>query len=309
MRHFSSRISRWNNHGERAVMIPSSDACYPNSLIELYVVDGIRDEAERDRVRSHLAGCPACRAVADEAEAFHQMVGSVPSDLIDRVVRLLKPESPVRPKVPGRIVSLSPAGDAGRGPARTLLAADSGAAARFEPVQTYTNVEADVVARLLRDNVSRSLALYLVEAGDEPFEDRVLEIEGRDERFPADASGRVDLAGLSEGELRGRTIRIHSSIAVFDLEPAENLRERIRFEGHYALRNADFDEIRIETEEAEGRTITRIRVHKIRGKGSEAVVGVSVSRRGDAPLTSPAVRGVAVFEQLDLERVLKIRIY
>jgi hypothetical protein len=284
-------------------------SCIPNSLIELYVLGGIREPAERQRIKDHLSACPCCRAAADEAEAFHQMVGSVPPDLIERVVRLLTPETAVRRPAAGRIITLSPAAAAEPGVERTLLAADGGAAARFEPVQTYTNVEADVVARLLRDNLSRSLALYLVEERNEPFEDRVLEIEGRAERFPADASGRVDLAGLSENELRNATIRIRSSIAVFDLEPAENLRERIRFEGHYALRNADFDEIRIEAEESEGRTITRIRVEKIRGGGATAVVGVSVSRRGDASLTSPAVRGVAVFEQLDLERVLKIRIY
>jgi hypothetical protein len=284
-------------------------SCIPNNLIELYILGGIREPAERQRIGNHLSACPSCRAAADEAEAFRRMVGSVPSDMIERVVRLLTPETAVRPTVRGRIIALAPAASAGPAAERTLLAADGGGAARFEPVQTYSNVEADVVARLLRDNVSRSLALYLVEERNEPFEDRVLEIEGRAERFPADASGRVDLAGLSENELRDATIRIRSSIAVFDLEPAHNLRERIRFEGHYALRNADFDEIRIETEESGGRTITRIRVEKIRGQGSTAVVGVSVSRRGDSPVTCPAVRGVAVFEQLDLERVLKIRIY
>jgi hypothetical protein len=284
-------------------------SCPDKNLIELYVIGGVTDAAEAGRIKAHLSACPACRATADEAEAFHRMAASVPSERIDRVVRLMRPGAEVRPRIGGRILELKPSAGQGQAPGRTLLAADHGAGTRFEPVQTYTNVEADLVARLLRDNASKGLALYLVESGGGPAEDRVLEIEGREERYAADATGRVDLPGLSENDLRDRTIRVRSSIAVFDLEPARNLRERIRIEGHYALRNAEFDEIRIETDEADGRTVTRVRVEKIRGEGATAVVGVSVSRRGDSPLASPVVRGVAVFEELDPERILKIRIY
>jgi hypothetical protein len=285
------------------------DNCIPDGRIELYVVGGIRDMAERQRIEHHLSACPSCRAAADEADAFHRMAGSVPAEQIDRVVRLMRSGTGVRPRIRGRILELKPSTGRGQAAGRTLLAADHKTAARFEPVQTFTNVEADLVARLIRDNASKGLALYLVEAGGGPAEDRVLEIEGREEKYAADATGRVDLPGLSESELRDRTIRVRSSVAVFDLEPAQNLRERIRFEGHFALRNAEFDEIRIETDEADGRTVTRIRVEKIRGKGATAVVGVSVSRRGDSPLASPVVQGVAMFEELDPERILKIRIY
>lgn len=283
--------------------------CPDKNKIELFVLGGVTDAAEAGRIRSHLAECPFCGPAAEEAEAFHALAGSVPSEQIDRVAHRVLSGTAVEPAASARVLELKPAAWQRYSEGRTLLAADHGTAGRFEPVQTYANVEADLVARLLRDNASRELSLYLVESGGEPAADRVLEIEGQEERYAADDNGRVDLPGLSEDELKGRSIRIRSSIAVFDLAPVQDLRERIRFEGHYALRNAEFDEIRIETEEAEGRTLTRIRVEKIRGAGATAIVGVSVSRRGDSPLTSPVVRGAAVFEELDPERILKIRIY
>ncbi len=273
------------------------------------MLGGVADAAEAARIRSHLSACPACRPAAEEAEVFYRAAGSVPSEQIDRVVRRVLSGAAAGPVVAGRILELRPMTQPVYSPGRTLLAADHGPAGRFEPVQTYANVEADLVARLIRNNASRELSLYLVESGGAPAADRILEIEGQEEQYAADETGRVDLQGLSEDELKGRSIRIRSSIAVFDLAPVQDLRERIRFEGHYALRNAEFDEIRIETEEAEGRTLTRIRVEKIRGAGAAAILGVSVSRRGDSPLTSPVVRGAAVFEELDPERILKIRIY
>ncbi|MBN2201151.1 hypothetical protein JW777_04290 [bacterium] len=284
-------------------------SCPDKNLIELFVIGGVENAAERGRIQAHLAACPACGLAAEEAEAFHRLAVSVASDQIDRAVRRVLPSSAAGPAASGRVFELKPIALKAHSPSRTLLAADHGTTGRFEPVQTYANVEADFVARLLRDNLSRELSLYLIESGGEPAEDRVLEIEGQEEQYAADETGRVELQGLSEDELKGRTLRIRSSIAVFDLAPVQDLRERIRFEGHYALRNAEFDEIRIETEEAEGRTLTRIRVEKIRGAGATAVVGVSVSRRGDSPLTSPVVRGAAVFEELDPQRILKIRIF
>jgi len=284
-------------------------SCPDKNLIELFVLGGVADAVEAARIQAHLSACPACRLAAEEAEAFHRVAGSISSGQIDRVARRVLSGAGVGPAAVGRVLELKPAALPGHSTGRTLLAADHGPAGRFEPVQTYANVEADLVARLLRDNASRKLSIYLVESGGEPAADRVLEIEGQEEQYAADETGRVELQGLSEDELKGRSLRIRSSIAVFDLAPVQDLRERIRFEGHYALRNAEFDEIRIETEEAEGRTLTRIRVEKIRGAGATAVVGVSVSRRGDSPLTSPVVRGAAVFEELDPERILKIRIY
>lgn len=283
--------------------------CPDKNLLELFVLGGVTDAAEAARIRSHLAACPSCGPAAEEAGAFHALAGSIPSEQIDRVARRALSGTAAGPAGQGRVLELEPVAQPVYPPGRTLLAADHGTTGRFEPVQTYANVEADLVARLLRDNASRELSLYLIESGGEPAADRVLEIEGQEEQYAADDNGRVELQGLSEDELKGRTLRIRSSIAVFDLAPVQDLRERIRFEGHYALRNAEFDEIRIETEEAEGRTLTRIRVEKIRGAGATAVVGVSVSRRGDSPLTSPVVRGAAVFEELDPERILKIRIY
>ncbi|MDM7924657.1 MAG: hypothetical protein QUS35_01440 [bacterium] len=284
-------------------------SCPDKFLIELFVLGGVTDAAEVVRIRSHLAECPFCGPAAEEAGAFHALAGSIPSEQVDRVVRRVLSGTAVGTAVGGRVLELEPVSLPGYSSGRTLLAADHGTAGRFEPVQTYANVEADLVARLLRDNASRVLSLYLVESGGEPATDRVLEIEGQEEQYAADDTGRVELQGLTEEKLKGRTLRIRTSIAVFDLAPVQDLRERIRFEGHYALRNAEFDEIRIETEEAEGRMLTRIRVEKIHGAGATAVVGVSVSRRGDSPLTSPVVRGAAVFEELDPERILKIRIY
>jgi hypothetical protein len=96
---------------------------------------------------------------------------------------------------------------------------------------------------------------------------------------------------------------------VFDLEPVSGLKEKVLSEDRFLVENADFDRIQIEVEEDGGRRLYKIAVVKLKEGGVPARIDVAVSQRGGHPVFSSAYQGVAVFEELDLEKVLKIRIY
>jgi hypothetical protein len=209
----------------------------------------------------------------------------------------------------GPVILLHPLGGTAPQAPQYLLAADGGRKTRYETVQRYANVEADMVARMVRDNTTRELTLYLVADCPGGYSDKIIEVDGIEDRFVPDDEGRVRLHGIDETRLGRKGLRLRSPVASFDLEPYSGLKDRIALEGRFEIPGAEFDLIQIELEEESGKTLYKVRIQQLRDRPDFQDVHVVVTQRGAAAKNSRAHRGVAVFEDLDLEKALKIRIY
>jgi hypothetical protein len=273
----------------------------------LFLLGGPFDPDQKKRIQSHLKECPICRTLASDLTEYFKTMDQVPERVVCRASRRLMDRIADRNRPESFILVPIPASEPGTG--RFLLAAEGKSGPRYETIQSYVNVEQDVVARIVRDNESETVTLYWVEGEGAEIGERVLEIEGHPQRFALDAAGQIPLSGFSEADLKKKTIRVLSPLAVFDLEPISGLKEKILSEGRFWVENADFDRIQIEVEEDGGRSLYKISVVKLREGDVPARIDVAVSQRGGHPVFSTAHQGVAVFEELDLEKVLKIRIY
>jgi hypothetical protein len=294
--------------------------CIPKRLLELHALAAPAGGARERGIRAHVEACAGCRAALEEFRAFYRDAAAVPERSVtggaakllsaSGVVppeRLVPAGAPGLPRAAARALILKPLDrPRGRGQ-RYRLAAEGGAPQRFETVQRFANVDEDVMARVVRDNASRELMMFLVGTGG--FGDRVLEIDGVEGNFIPDGEGRVHLPGLDEKALSGRNLRLKSPIASFDLEPFTGFKERIFLEGRFEVRSPEFDRIDLEVEEDSGRTYYRVRIMKLNERAGGGNVTVEVSQKGEPRRLSMARKGVAVFEDLDLEKTLKIRIY
>ena len=280
------------------------DICFDTKTIELFAAGAIDRPDERNRIEAHAAACALCRARIAEFGAYYRTAMGLPDSAVERTACLLLAR--IAPLPAARVLVLRPVMDRS---ARYTLAADGGRPSRYETVRRYANAEAEWIARVVRDNTNQELTLYLMAEGHGGFEDKVLEIDGISEGFSPDGEGRVRLMGFDEKRLGDRPIRLRSPMATFDLEPFVGLKERIVLEGRFELSSAEFDRIQIEAEEEAGKTVYRIRIVKLKGDPDVQNVHVVVSRKAEPSVASRAQRGVAVFENLDLENVLTIRIY
>jgi hypothetical protein len=104
-------------------------------------------------------------------------------------------------------------------------------------------------------------------------------------------------------------IHLQSPIASFDLAPWAEIRERISLQGSFEVTNGEYDQILIEIDGNTGQVLYKVRIVKLKDCEDTGNVHVEVRQKGDARILSRANRGVAVFEDLDLENVLTIRIY
>lgn len=293
--------------------------CISKKLLEKHALAATGGEARERGIQAHVETCASCRAALAEYRAFYREAAAVPGrSVIAGAAKLLSRPGAARkrsvpagvskiPPAAARVLILKPmagASDRGR---RYRLAADGGGTQRFETVQRFANVDEDVVARVVRDNASRELMMFLVGIGG--FGDRVLEIDGLEGNFIPGADGRVPLPGLDEKVLSGRNLRLKSPIASFDLEPFTGFKERVFLEGKFEVRGSEFDRIELEVDEDSGKTYYRVRILKLNERAGGGNVHVEVSQKGEPRRLCRARRGVAVFENLDLEKTLKIRIY
>jgi hypothetical protein len=280
---------------------PMMSRCISESSLERHALSASSGGTRALRIRAHLESCPRCREAYDEFAAFYREAAAAP----ERSVR--DGASRLRSRA-ARVLVLRPMREPPAPQARSYrLAAEGGASQRYETVHRFANADEDVLARVMRDHATGELTLYLVE--EKRFGDQVIEIDGIEGRFIPDAEGRVPLPGLNEKALKGRSLRLKSPIASFDLAPFTGLKERIALEGRFEVRSPEFDRIEIEVDEASGRLLYRVRIMKLKERAAGRDVHVEVSRRGEPRFLSKAHRGVAVFENLDIEKVLKIRIF
>jgi hypothetical protein len=281
--------------------------CIPENWLELHVLGAMMDPERLKGIRSHLAVCAVCRAASEDLAAYYREAEGVPAEEIDAVAARLAP-APVG-GVAERAILLKPLERERPAGRKYLLAADGGRKSRYEAVRSFANEEADMIARMVRDHSTGELTLYLVVEGHGGYSDKIISIDGIDDRFVPDEEGRVRLTGIDEKRIGSAGLHLQSPLASFDFTTFTGLKERIALEGRFEIAGSEFDRIQIEVEEGSAGTRYKIRIGPLRGRPDVRDVHVVVSQKGGPAVDSRAVRGVAVFENLDLEKVLTVRIY
>lgn len=281
--------------------------CPDAKILERFSLGGPAGFPEGAGVERHIRECAACRQAVSEYAAYYRLAESESPDRVENLtVRLMDRIG----KVPhSKVLVLKPVRQNASGSKQYLLAALGSETPRFMAVQSYANAENDCVARLMRDNVSKALTLYLLSGGTGSFAEQLVEIEGFEKPFVPDARGRILLSGLGEEELSQKTLHLKSPIASFNLDPVPDLKERILVDGRFELTSGEYDRIQIEVDEQGGKKRFAVRILNLKEGLGQKEIHVVVSQTGDQRLTSQAHQGVAVFEDLDLEKVLKIKIY
>ncbi|MBN1893727.1 hypothetical protein JW906_04505 [bacterium] len=281
--------------------------CPDAKMLERFSLGGADESPEGRELERHIRGCAACRQAVSEYAAYYRLAESESRDRIESLAARVMRRIGWEPHPTG--IVLSPARRNTAVSSRYLLAAEGRETPRFMAVQSYANPENDCVARLMRDNASRALTLYLVSGETGFFSDQLVEIEGLDRVFVPDARGRIPLSGLGEEELSQKTLHLRSPIASFDLEPVPSLTERILADGRFELTSGEYDRIQIEVDEQGGKKRYAVRILNLKEGLERKEIHVVVSQSGDLRLASQAHQGVAVFEELNLEKILKIKIY
>jgi len=283
------------------------EPCIDEKTLELHVLGGIRDQDLKESIECHLRECQICLNHFEALTTLYREADEVSDSVVDKLSDLIIEKVGSSPKKRG--VLLSPMLNSRRNAPNYLLAADSGVTQRYVNVQSYANVEEDIVARMMKDHESDELVLYLISEERNLFQDCIVEVEGISKRFNPDQNDRIFLPNLNVEDLQGRTIFIKFPLVTFDLTPVSDLPERVLVHGQFQIESDHFDQIQIEVVEEERREFYKIRIMKLKGMPNTQEVDVVVTREGDEALSAHAHQGVAVFEEMDLEKVLKIKIY
>ena len=283
------------------------DSCYQKEVLERFVINVSLDAATKRQIHDHVANCTRCREHVDSLRSYYREVEDISEDTINRLsIRLYNKLNGLHPS---RIVVLYPMPESNPNQSLYILAAESPEAHRYINVRSYTDADEQIIARLMKDNESQAMSLYLLSDEENPLQDFILEIEGIQEHFIPDEGSKIHLSNLQEKDIDGKTFRLKSPLAVFNLEPITDLKERIITQGQFQIQSSEHDEIQIMIDEVEDKTHCHIRILKLSKQDEPGQVSVVVKQKGDRPVVSQAKRGLAVFEALDPEKILKIHIY
>ncbi len=281
--------------------------CIPEEILELYAIDGVREASRFREIETHLAICPECRAVHTTWKTFYQDAFSIPQNVVETISKRILQHSKFSQK--NLTLELYPMSQPKTLNGKYRLAAAGGYLARYETVQHYANAEQDVVARILQDNDSKELTLYLIQEADRGFDELVLEIEGIEEYYIPDSEGRIQLVDLNAAQLDQQKLILRSPLTSFTLEPLSGLKEHISLEGSFEIPGGDFDQIRIEVDQESSKTYYKVNILRLKNCPDAQNVHVEVAQQGESRKLSRAHQGIAVFESFDLEKTLTIRIY
>jgi hypothetical protein len=281
--------------------------CIKENQLAIYARGVKLDPQLRAQIEAHVPSCRLCTLIVEEERVFSRLSGLVPSAMVDKIAaRVLRAGRASSETSVFILEPYRPAKPAGK---KYLLAAEGKSERRYENVQSYVNHNEDIVARVIKNNDTGELMLYLLSDEKKGRHDKVLEIEGCPRVFVFDAEGRALLSGLSEKFIDKKKIFLRSPLARFNLEPVPGLETKVLFEGCYNLDTPDLDSIRIELKKRRKVNEVHLRVLKLKGQGA-AHDGMAVLFRKKGQVASaPIRRGAAVFEGLDLQDVLKIKIY
>ena len=283
------------------------DSCIDNKKLELYSLGAALDYSLIKKIEAHIKKCEVCSRYIEEFKSLYEEIEKVPLEVIESATARIF--NKVKTERTSQIIILTPILLEKNKQKNYLLAAEGERSKKYMNIQSYANVEEDVVARMIRDNESNEVVLYLLSEDKNQFRDYIVEVEGIPEKFIPDKENRIKFFDLEMDNFESRKLYLKSPLATFDLEPISDLKESILVQGQFQIKSGNYDQIQIEVEEEGGKKLYKIRVVKLKGDPDTQEVNVVVSQTGDKVLSSTAHRGVAVFEEMDLEKVLKIRIY
>ncbi|MFH1941846.1 MAG: hypothetical protein ABIL68_07050 [bacterium] len=283
------------------------DECIDRQLLELFLLGGIQSDAEIHRIERHIGECAECLRYLNKLQAFYETTESIPHETVDRLTARILERIERASKV--RSITLTPLPHPKRTESQYLLAAESESCSRYVNVESYANAKEDVVARLIRDNKSQEMTLYLIGRDQDRLKDCILEVQDVDKPLIPDAEGKIDLMDIPKEMLENKPLRLKSPLAVFDLEPVSDFKENILVKGEFLVENKEYDRIQIEVEEPEKKATYKIHILKLHDMPSVQKVDIVVSQKSMKPLVSKAYKGIAVFENCDPEKIMNIRIY
>jgi len=283
------------------------EPCIDKIELELYALGVIRDLKKQETIECHLEQCRICKNYTEALGTIYREADNLTDETVDRLSEALLEKGGTH--TTGRVIPLAPITQASVKEARYLLAADSGISQRYVNVQSYANIEEDIVARIIRDSESNEVVLYLLSAEKDRFRNSILEVEGIPEKFVPDNEDRIRLSNLEVDDLENKMLYLKSALATFDLTPFSDLKESVLARGQFRVESSEYDQIQIEVEEEGGKKLYKVRIVKLKEAPDIREVDVVVSQKGDKALSSAAHQGVAVFEEMDLEKVLKIKIF
>ncbi|MFO7889573.1 MAG: hypothetical protein R6V04_04465 [bacterium] len=279
-------------------------SCESTEYLEKYVLGLLNAEASK-QVGSHIAKCTECRKKVKTIKQYYEEVQSV-SDLdIDTCLSQVNQKMQVYTL---HDIPLYPIKTAKKSNTTYLLAADD-QPCRHVTVQSYTNENEDLLARILQDNQTGEVTLFLISETEDPWEEAILEIEDSNKTFVLQKDGKVILSDIDIDELIYKTLYLKSPKAVFDLTPMEELKEKVVLEGKFQIKSQNFDQIQIELHNEHSQERYTFRIQKVKGMTDYQAVQVVVSQKNGNKVSSPVHEGIAVFEDLNLEKILKITVY
>ena len=283
------------------------ESCIDKKTLELYILGIVRDIKEQESIEGHLETCQNCKNYAEALRTIYRESDKLGDETVDRLSKTLLEK--VGNYSTGRVIPLLPIAHKSLKEVRYLLAADSGTNQRYVNVRSYSNVQEDVVARMIKDNESNEVILYLLSEEENRFRDCVLEVEGIAEKFIPDNDNRIMLSDMTLEDFENKNFYLKSALATFDLTPFSDLKESVLAQGQFQVESSEYDRIQIEVEEESGKKIYKVRIVKLKEASDIRQVDVVICQKGDKILSSTAHQGVAVFEEMDLEKILRIKIF
>lgn len=280
------------------------NSCESTECLEKYVLGDLPDK-DKKRIESHIKECVLCRKNVRSIKQYYKELQTVSDKDIEKclyeVRKRIKTDNMHH-------IPLYPLKTKNNPDTPYLLAADD-QTCRYVTVQSFANEDENILARILQDNKTGEITLYLISEAEEPWEETMLEIEDSEKTFILQKDGKALLDDINLDELIHKTLYLKSPKAVFDLTPLEKLKEKVVMEGKFQVKSQNYDQIQIELNQEHHQERYTFRIQKVKGMTDYQAVQVVVSQKNGNQVSSPVQEGIAVFENLDLEKILKITIY
>jgi len=278
--------------------------CIDDFLLERYVIGDIADSQTIHKIERHIETCGWCRALVRELTDLHDHLSCVDSGSQSSFSRRLYHSLTGRSN--STCVTLHPIPEPAS-PAETRLAADTWGRPRFYKVSSFCDSSNTILARVMHDTEHDSLILYMVSSEPRDYTDYLLEVEGCNEKFLLDKTGRAVLKNVDRSFLKSRNLSLKSPLAVFELTPL--VHKQICTQHNFRLKNKNLNEIQIDLIEKNARSHYNIKLVDVGAAAGTGRAHIVVARQGRSCLSAKAEQGVAVFETGDPENILKINIY
>ncbi len=253
-----------------------------------------------DALKAHLESCSFCRDSLTSYQEYYQLAGGIE----DKTLQRLTDEIFARQK---RIIRLEPVKAQSDGES-FRLAAQSRWQSRQTFIRGFVNSDEDMVGRLMRDENTNEIILYLIAHQDKLKENYLISFEGHDATWLSDGSGTVNLGIIRQINFTDAGIQLTSPRSTIELAPLIKLDKKVIADGTFLVEASESDQLQMIIEDTSGKRIYKICVDNIDSIQGDRNVHVAVYQ-GDSRCVRPAVNGIAVFEDLDETRTLNIKIY